>query len=240
MPKLSIITVNLNNAKGLQKTIESVINQTFTDYEYIIIDGGSTDDSKEIIEKYADKITYWVSEPDKGIYNGMNKGIKISAGEWVYLLNSGDWFYNDDVLNDIFKRNINVAIIYGNVFFEKDKIIHAGKFNQYKLMWKNICHQSIFFKKTIFKEIGFFNEKYKIVADWEHNIKWFTNRRIKQKYLNSIIANYEQGGISQNTDMEFIKDRKYIFKKHINIFYRQISNYRKYFPINIISNFLLK
>ena len=97
-PKLSIITVNLNNAAGLQKTIESVINQTFTDYEFIIIDGGSTDSSLEIIKQYANKITYWVSEPDNGIYNGMNKGIGQADGEYCFFLNSGDWMIENNTL----------------------------------------------------------------------------------------------------------------------------------------------
>ncbi len=91
--KLSIITVNLNNKDGLQKTIDSVISQTFKDFEWIVIDGGSTDGSKELIEKYSDYISYWVSEPDKGIYNAMNKGIKVAKGDYLEFLNSGDIFF---------------------------------------------------------------------------------------------------------------------------------------------------
>jgi len=111
-PKLSIITVNLNNAEGLRKTIESVVTQTFTDFEYIIIDGGSTDGSVEIIKLYADKITYWVSEPDKGIYNGMNKGIMVAKGEYCQFLNSGDWLVNENVLKEVFA---DVDIVYGDL-----------------------------------------------------------------------------------------------------------------------------
>ena len=110
MPKLSIITVNLNKAKGLQKTIESVIFQTFTDYEYIIIDGGSTDGSKQIIEQYADKITYWVSEPDSGIYNGMNKGIKVAKGEYCLFLNSEDYLLSNEILQNV--RNLVQQLLY--------------------------------------------------------------------------------------------------------------------------------
>ncbi|MDR2910496.1 MAG: glycosyltransferase [Bacteroidales bacterium] len=94
--KLSIITINLNNVAGLQKTIESVVKQTFTDYEYIVIDGGSTDGSADIIKQHANKITYWVSEPDKGIYNAMNKGIRVAKGEYCLFLNSGDWLINSN------------------------------------------------------------------------------------------------------------------------------------------------
>ncbi len=100
--KLSIITVNLNNARGLEKTIQSVIAQTFYNYEFIIIDGGSTDDSINIIKKYEDHITYWVSETDGGIYAGMNKGLFIAKGDYVNFMNSGDCYHSKDVLENIF------------------------------------------------------------------------------------------------------------------------------------------
>jgi len=118
-PKLSIITVNLNNAEGLRKTIESVVSQTYTDYEYIIIDGGSTDGCVEIIKQYEDKITYWVSEPDKGIYNAMNKGILKAKGEYCQFLNSGDWLIKESILHDIFSILPIADIIYGNEQTEK-------------------------------------------------------------------------------------------------------------------------
>lgn len=102
MPKLTIITINLNNKAGLQTTIDSVIAQTYKDFEWIIIDGGSTDGSKELIEKYTNYIKYWVSEPDKGIYNAMNKGIKVAEGEYLQFLNSGDSLFSNSVLSDIF------------------------------------------------------------------------------------------------------------------------------------------
>ena len=96
--KYSIITVNYNNKEGLRKTIESVISQTFRDFEYIVIDGGSSDGSAELLKEYSDKITYWVSEPDKGIYNGMNKGIAKATGDYLNFMNSGDCFYDQQVL----------------------------------------------------------------------------------------------------------------------------------------------
>ena len=92
--KLSIITVNLNNRDGLQRTIDSVVSQTFTDYEWIVIDGGSTDGSRELIGQHQDRFAYWCSEPDKGIYNAMNKGIAHAKGEWLQFLNSGAWLYS--------------------------------------------------------------------------------------------------------------------------------------------------
>ena len=98
--KLSIITINYNNARGLERTIKSVICQTFTNYEYIIVDGGSTDGSLEVINKYADHISKWVSEPDEGIYNAMNKGTRMASGEYFNYMNSGDCFCDAHVLED--------------------------------------------------------------------------------------------------------------------------------------------
>ena len=110
LPKLSIITVNLNNKAGLQKTIESVFSQTFTDYEYLVIDGGSEDGSKELIKKYENKFVYWVSEKDKGIFNAMNKGILKASGEYLLFLNSGDYFYDSAVLDDVFDKAASTDI----------------------------------------------------------------------------------------------------------------------------------
>ena len=114
--KLSIITINLNNKEGLQKTIESIVNQTFRDYEFIIIDGGSNDGSIDVIELYKENITYWISEPDKGIYNAMNKGISIAKGEYYYFLNTGDRLISNDVLEKIFEDDPHESFICANFF----------------------------------------------------------------------------------------------------------------------------
>src|SRR4030043_464009 len=117
MPHLSIITINLNNAAGLRQTIESVINQTFSDYEYIIIDGGSTDGSVDVIKEYASKLRYWITEPDTGIYNAMNKGIMQAKGEYFQFLNSGDWFLNETILQKLFSVDHNADILYGDEYW---------------------------------------------------------------------------------------------------------------------------
>src|SRR5690554_2808646 len=124
--KLSVITVNLNNAAGLSKTLESVASQTFTNYEHIIIDGGSTDGSVDIIKDYERKFNgapghlYWVSEPDKGIYNAMNKGIKVASGEYCNFLNSGDYYISAPTLSTIFDHNPNSDILYGDALITKN------------------------------------------------------------------------------------------------------------------------
>ena len=184
--KLSIITVNLNNRIGLQKTIDSVICQTFRDFEWIVIDGGSTDGSKELIEQYADHFAYWVSEPDKGIYNAMNKGIKVAKGEYLLFLNSGDWLYKDNVLEKVFSQNPTEDFVYCDDGGSTGVIANGGSPSiiDFRLLYTyTICHQTIFHKRSLF-DAGLFDEKYKIVADWkflfQHIIKnGATYRKIK-------------------------------------------------------------
>lgn len=115
--KLSIITVNLNNLEGLKKTYDSVVCQTFTDYEWLVIDGGSTDGSREFIEQHQDKFAYWCSEPDKGIYNAMNKGIVRAKGEYLNFMNSGDCFACEETVAEVFGKNRTADILYGYSFY---------------------------------------------------------------------------------------------------------------------------
>ena len=120
IPKISIITVNYNNLEGLQRTFNSVFNQTWKEFEYVVIDGGSTDGSKELIEKYNDKIDYWVSESDNGIYNAMNKGIKKAKGEYLLFLNSGDNLFNHTVLEENHSVIKEMDLIYFNLEFKRN------------------------------------------------------------------------------------------------------------------------
>ena len=113
--KLSIITVNLNNLEGLKKTYESVVCQTFTDYEWLVIDGGSTDGSREFIEQHQDKFAFWCSEPDKGIYNAMNKGIVRAKGEYLNFMNSGDCFACENTLTGVLGKPRKADALYGYV-----------------------------------------------------------------------------------------------------------------------------
>lgn len=161
--KLSIITINYNNSEGLRKTIESVVNQTWYDFEYIIIDGGSTDGGVEIIKEYASRIDYWVSEPDKGIYNALNKGLAVAKGEYCNFMNSGDCFYSFSTLEQVFASKPMVDIICGNTF--TDKLKAPPKTITFDTLFNvSICHQCAFIRTSLMKKYGY-DEKYKIVAD---------------------------------------------------------------------------
>jgi glycosyltransferase involved in cell wall biosynthesis len=203
--KLSIITVNLNNKLGLQKTIESVVNQTFSEYEYIIIDGGSTDGSVEIIKEFADKITYWVSEPDKGIYNAMNKGIKVAKGEYCLFLNSGDWFVNSSLIKDIFNGLPVCDIVYGNMIkvfpdgkLEIDKGPQRSLLSLGDMYFGTINHSSSFIRRSLFEKYGLYNEEYKIVSDWAFFLKVIGLKAVTVKYIDLDINFFDMTGISNS------------------------------------------
>lgn len=161
---ISVVTVCYNAADTIEKTMLSVLNQTYHDIEYIIIDGGSTDGTVEIIRKYADRIAYWVSEPDKGIYDAMNKGIKVATGEWINFMNAGDEFVDEGVIEKLFQnRTIDtVGVVFGDTLFihkSKQKIVKFGDDPHHKIMPS--CHQSIFCRRILLARI-LFDLRYKI------------------------------------------------------------------------------
>ncbi len=212
--KLSIITINYNNKVGLQKTIDSVVSQTFKDYEWIIIDGGSTDGSKELIEEYSQYITYWVSEPDKGIYNAMNKGILKAQGEYLYFLNSGDALYSKSILDEFLSENIYGDIIYGNLILENlDKstkeIIYKNDISlSYFLEFKTICHQATIINKELFKN-NLYNESLKLVSDWEFEMKQVLKGKVFQ-YINKFLVIYDNTGLTSKISETQINEYKQV------------------------------
>lgn len=168
-PVISIITISYNAVSSIEQTILSVINQTYPNIEYLIIDGGSTDGTVDIIKRYEDKISYWVSEPDKGIYDAMNKGIEVATGEWINFMNCGDSFYNENNIKNIFSHPISntIKVIYGNVVLkntDKVQMQKASTISNLSYMMP-FCHQSSFIRSEIAKE-NKFNLKYKIAADY--------------------------------------------------------------------------
>ena len=237
MPKLSIITVNLNNKAGLIDTAQSVVAQTWTDYEWIIIDGGSTDGSVEVIKEYADKtekLIYWCSEPDDGIYQGMNKGIEKASGEYCWFLNSGDYAYKNTTLAEVFANKFDEDIVSGDVFFKfghNDLRLHKylrniknGKIPEYFWFGKSLPHQSTFIKKECFDKYGKYKTDIGSSADW---VFWVDRivvdnvsyKRIFNKVAVFIVGN-NFGVMHTKRRKEYLKSvfkKKYIFLfiKHI-------------------------
>jgi glycosyltransferase involved in cell wall biosynthesis len=223
MPKLSVITINYNNGSGLEKTIKSVISQTYPDFEFIIIDGGSTDDSVEIIKSYFDKITCWVSEKDTGIYNAQNKGIDLAKGEYCLFLNSGDSLVDRNVLETTFSVQNNSDIIYGDMqTVDKNQRIEHLKMPQMigskQLYADTLWHPVSFIKRELFSKYGKYDEQYKIVADYEFFVRVILNKKVSTKHIPIEIAVFDTSGVSADISKrsQLIEERKKIQDMYFN------------------------
>ncbi len=217
--KLSIITINYNNLAGLRKTIDSVVAQTFKDYEWIVIDGGSTDGSKELLEQYQSHFTFWCSEPDKGIYNAINKGISHATGDYVQFLNSGDWIYDRSALDKTFAKIDNkYDIYYGNMVQvnEGEKlntITYPDELGFFFFPYNNICHQATFYRRSLFDNNPY-DETFSIVSDWAMNIKLLLEGNTF-KHINQNIVYYDNCGRSTTTDKKHHEERTTAFAKYV-------------------------
>jgi glycosyltransferase involved in cell wall biosynthesis len=210
--KYSIITINYNNQSGLRRTIESVISQTFTDYEYILIDGGSTDGSVDVIKEYKQHINYWVSEKDNGIYNAMNKGIKVAKGDYLNFMNSGDMFYNENVLSIIATEFNDIDILVGkdyhyNAITKKGfSSILPTRISMITFFMETLPHQGAFIKRKLF-ENDLYDENLSIAADWAFYVKKIVVENCSVKLIPIIVSNREQGGISTSQELEHKNER---------------------------------
>jgi len=215
--KLSIITINKDNALELEKTCQSVMCQTFDDFEWIVIDGASSDNSCEIIKKYSKKITYWISEPDTGVYNAMNKGIKKAQGEYCFFLNSGDLFADNNILKKIFDKNLQEDIIYGNIYLveknDKKRVYYPpDKWTFRTFLITTIPHQSAFIKKQLFLEISLYDETLKIVSDWAFFLTAIVIYNKTYIHLPYFISFYDKGGISSDADKCYLEKLAFLSK----------------------------
>ncbi len=214
MCKLSIITVNYNNLEGLQRTTNSVLSQTFADYEWIIIDGGSTDGSKEAIERIVstpdNHISYWCSQPDSGVYNAMNKGILQSNGQYLCFMNSGDCFYNASTLADVFSLHHEATIVFGDWISETSKgdinVQFPYPFELYDFYIMNICHQAMFILGEWHKN-HLYDESYKILADYK-NWAQAAVAGCSFERVPFCICKCEDGGLSNSPTHELYIEQK--------------------------------
>lgn len=207
-PRVTVVTVTYNAGKFLQTCIDSVKNQAFQDIEHLIFDGGSTDNTLEILHSNP-QIAYWRSEPDKGIYNAMNKAISHARGEWLLFLGA------DDTLLPGFSE---LAALLGDqncIYYGESQwlhMVHGGPFNHYRLAKFNICHQNMFYPRSVFDHYQY-NEDYKVSADYHLNILLFNDSRFRFEFHPILVSIYAAGGFSsQNTDLSFNKDRDKIVR----------------------------
>ncbi|MCX6297099.1 MAG: glycosyltransferase family 2 protein [Bacteroidetes bacterium] len=234
MPKLSIITINFNDESGLEKTIQSVISQTVSDFEFIIIDGGSTDNSVNVLNQFADKITSWISEKDKGIYDAQNKGIEKASGDYLLFLNSGDCLYNENVLKDFynFSSNNHRKIIYGNAnVLNKDGssyiVIPPQKIDINFWYASTLTHQAVFIEKKLFKKYGFYNTEYKFGADFDFLFNMFLKETSEFVHFDQFICNYDNTGLTSQDQYHkmIIAEKRVIIKSYLSR--RQFNRIRK-------------
>lgn len=221
MPFLSIITINYNNADGLRKTLESVRTQSFTDYEHIIVDGGSTDGSVEVIQEflqdaeYAKHVSWWCSEKDKGIYNAMNKGIQHAKGEYVATLNSGDSYVADALcgLQEVATRNAG-AVLYGAIStFKNGEFAGTVCTPASKLNTGMIPHPASFVPYLLYKKYGLYDENFKSSGDWEFFLRLYCGKE-KFVYINKIVADYDLSGISETQHKLVAAENKRLLMRH--------------------------
>ena len=213
---LSIITINRNNSAGLEKTLKSVASQTCNDFEHIIIDGASTDDSVDVIKKYESSLSTlktshlikWVSEPDKGIYNAMNKGIKMAEGEYVQILNSGDCLANDNVvekMSQALKDNDNPDFLFGNMIkVWPDGLKYKPEYNKrsdytmFDFYFGPLDHDGAYIKRNLYEKLGFYDESLKICADWKWIINAVVFNGVKPVHADVDTILFDMTGVSEN------------------------------------------
>ncbi|MEI6488146.1 MAG: glycosyltransferase family 2 protein [Bacteroidota bacterium] len=205
MLKLSVITINFNNKEGLEKTVKSVVCQTFSNFEYIVIDGGSNDGSVEVLKQYQDKITYWASESDNGIYHAQNKGIEKAKGEYCLFLNSGDYLAGDDVIDSVFKNNESFELIACDLLFDygRNKLIRKNQpdlLSFFYMMSTSLFHPSTFIKKSLFEKFGLYDEQLKIAADYDFFLKTTLVNKVSYNHMSIAVSAFDTSGISSNSN----------------------------------------
>ena len=244
--KVSIITVSLNSEKTIEKTINSVISQDYKNIEYIIIDGGSKDNTLKIVNKYQNYITKIISEKDKGIYDGINKGIKIATGDIISLIHSNDIFVDTNVIskiNNIFKSNTDSDIILANLAFKKNldeeritRYYSAKNFKPWMLrIGFSPPHSSAFFKSKVYKKIGLYETSFKIAGDFDYFVRCFLKYKLNFNYLDECLVYMSTGGTSGKNILSYLISSKEINlslksnKIYSNIFFTLLR-----FPIKLI------
>ena len=210
--KISIITATFNSGKTIVDTMESVLSQTYTDFEYLVIDGGSSDDTIEKVKSYEPRFgdrLRWISEKDRGIYDAMNKGIKMTTGDVVGILNSDDYYTDIDILQtvaDSFENNNHLDALYGDIHFVRDgapdKCVRYYSSRMFSPFWLRFgfmpAHPSFYCKREVFEKVGLYSLDYKIGADYEMMVRLFKKYRIKSLYINKDFVTMRTGGASNN------------------------------------------
>lgn len=216
MKKLSVITTNFNNLAGLHRTRDSIHSQTYQDFEWIVVDGGSTDGGEDYIKKHSEEMAWWCSEKDCGIYNAMNKGIKHAQGEYLLFLNSGDILYAPDTLEKVIGMTLNADVVYGDWTEalpkrRRRKRNSPERVNYYTFASRPLCHQTAFIRTILLKQSPY-DETYRICADWAKWLELSKNGCIFQ-HIPITICHFQLGGFSYRAVKEKRQEHERILKE---------------------------
>ena len=207
--KFTVITVCYNASATIRETIASVLGQTYRELEYIVVDGKSTDGTVEVLESIGDARMTFISEKDSGIYNAMNKGLKMASGDYLIFLGADDTFFDQGVLERVAaKMTGNDDVVYGDVMLKTHQKLYNGAFTRWTWGHRNPCHQSIFYPKSVYGKYQY-SEKYRSVADWDYNLRLLSDG-IRFRYIAETICTYNDAdGLSSSTkDYDFLKERR--------------------------------
>lgn len=239
--KLSIITINYNNAAGLKKTLDSVAAQTYTDFEHIIVDGASSDGSVEVIREYENTLISrpsplashltWLSEPDSGIYNAMNKGVRLAKGEYTLMLNSGDYLVNEHVMEKVVPLLDGIDIVQGNTIedIENKRYRNRGygksDIDFFDVMKGHFLHQASFCRRDLFDRYGMFDESYRIIGDTKFFMTCLGRENASFRYIDIDISNYDMTGITADTSSKWVEKKMIEDSRMRNELYSNRLNY---------------
>lgn len=221
--KISIITVVYNNDKTIEDAIKSVLSQSYSNIDYVIIDGGSSDKTVTIINEYKEQLGYFISEKDKGIYDAMNKGINAAKGDVIGILNSDDLYQDSNVIETVmnqFNQNPSIDVVYGDLIYVKsdnvNKVVRNWKSNSYyNRFFENgnvPPHPSLFVKKSVYEKAGLFNLDFKLAADYEFMLRIFKKHNFNSKYINRVIVKMRLGGATNQSFSNIKKQNIEILK----------------------------
>jgi glycosyltransferase involved in cell wall biosynthesis len=215
--QFSVIIPTYNCGRKLEATIASVLSQSKGLYELIVVDGNSTDETLEIVRKYAGHLRF-ISEDDRGVYDAINKGVRMSSGKYIFIIGAGDRL-RDGVLERVVELlPEEPSLVYGNAFLVRYDLNVGWAFDRTDFIKENICQQAIFFERTIFEVLGGFDLKYKVYADWAFNMKCFADPRVRKIYLDMVVADFEGWGISDTQeDIQFKQDFPRMIREYVGM-----------------------
>ena len=231
MTKISIITINFNDQDGLKKTFDSVVSQSNKNFEYIVIDGGSTDGSKEFLEQNSDKLSYWISEKDSGVYNAMNKGIKVAKGDYILFLNSRDFLIDNTIIDKVVNAiDETVGIYYGNLIYSLNGLktqlwTPPDRLSFTYFLSDSLPHPSSFIKRELFDIHFLYSENFKIVSDWEFFVYCICKMNVSYKHLDFTISDFDNSGMSsvKENETKINLEKQQVFSKHFPLFIEDIK-----------------